>query len=296
MSAPTPEDAAFALAQDAFTLPNDARVDAHVSVWRDAPPEARMHPFFPGEDRAYLPEHLGPILQRSRFDAAIVVSTGTSEAERAVLASWINEAPCLWGLVAGWSEDLPNSQAITTLQAKGQLLGTWAPIPSVDSAGNLPWRDAASWCARRGLPLELSAPPSGCDFASLRTIAAEADVPLVLADLGGAPADNAGLTQWMEAMRLVAANRRTYVKLSSLYSSPTRSWSVSQLSALFQFLLDTFGPERLMFGSGWPYCLPAHAWKECLARFTQALGPRDQTMRELMMGATARQFYGGLER
>lgn len=53
-----------------------------------------------------------------------------------------------------------------------------------------------------------------------------------------------------------------------------------------------FGPERLMFGSDWPWRLPEHAWKASLAAFTQALGARTIEFREQILGGTAARFYG----
>jgi L-fuconolactonase len=56
--------------------------------------------------------------------------------------------------------------------------------------------------------------------------------------------------------------------------------------------LAVFGPGRLMFGSGWPACLPEHTWKETLALFTQSIGARSIEVREQLLGATAARFYG----
>lgn len=272
-------------------LPADARIDAHVSLWREAPPEARLHPCFPGDDRSYLPEHIGPILLRSRFDAALIVTTGSGEPERETLAEWIAESPFLWGAVAGWSSDLPASPAVASMHRAGKLRGVWTHMAASKYEGASSWRDALAWCQQHRLALELATPAAGSHFEAVLAPAEAATVPLVLAELAGAPADNHGLAGWMEAMRALARQPNVFVKISGLHSSPTRAWPVAQVAALVEFLLGSFGPERLMFGSGWPFCLPDHAWKECLARFTQALGPRDQGTRELLLGATAQRAY-----
>ncbi len=278
-------------------LPASARIDSHVCLWDSIPDGARQHVGFPGEDRTYLPEHLRAILERSRFDAAVLVTAGSSEAERAQAAAWVKAHSWLWGVVAGWSVSLPESAPVASLQQAGKLRGVWAAMPARDggnaAAGQASptWQDALAWTNAQRLPLELQPMTEQIQWEALPSIAEATHGALILCDLAGAPAGNAPLGQWMEAMRVLAAWPRVYVKVGGLYRSPTRAWPVSQLAALFQFLLDTLGPERLLFGSGWPYCLPHHAWKECLARFTQAIGPRDQALREQLLGANARCAY-----
>ena len=57
--------------------------------------------------------------------------------------------------------------------------------------------------------------------------------------------------------------------------------------------MRTFGPERLMFGSDWPFLLEAvDSWKKVLAAFTQALGAQPMEVRSLILGETAMRVYG----
>jgi L-fuconolactonase len=273
-------------------LPEDARIDAHVSLWRQAPAGARQHASFPGEERAYLPEHLKAILDRSRFDGAVLVSAGWSEAEQQQGADWAMANPWLLGMTVGWCEEVPARAATASLLRANKLCGVWAAMPAKGDDTEPSWRQAQQWAHTLDMTLELL--PMGTELAweALPAMAASAPGRVVLADLAGAPTGNEALSAWMQAMRALAPYPQVFVKLGGLYRSPTRMWPVSQLTALFQFLLDTMGTDRLIFGSGWPYCLPSHAWKECLARFTQALGPRDQGLRAKLLGANAQRAYG----
>jgi len=115
---------------------------------------------------------------------------------------------------------------------------------------------------------------------------------LVLAHLGGIPAESAAIGRWMDRIRILAEEPNVVCKLSAVHSGSVRTWPVPQLAALFQFLIQTFDEERLMFGSDWPFCLPENAWKACLARFTQALGARTMQFREHILGGTAVRVYG----
>jgi L-fuconolactonase len=275
----------------------DARIDAHTCLWREAPTAARAHPCFPGEQRLFLPQHLRPILARTRFDAAILVSAGNTAAERAFLGSAIaaplppgETLPVLHSLVAGWSNDLPRCSVAEALHAAGRLAGVWMSVPTPADFPHTNWRDALDYCQQKQISLEMQPADLGDPDALLR-IVGNTTRPVVLAHLGGAPEAFSEIYTWMGLMRELAVHPHVYLKLSALHSAPTRSWGIPDLTALFSFLLEQFGPERLMFGSDWPYCLPDYSWKECLARFTQALGPRSQDMRNLLLGATAQRAY-----
>lgn len=275
----------------------DLRVDAHLCLWDEAPPEARRHPCFPGEERAYLPGHIAPILERSRFDGALLVTAGSGERERIRIAEWCAAPGPILGVVAGWSEDLPDSPAVAGLLDTGRLRGVWIRLPGGVSSKTPPWRQALDYCirhrSRHRLALEI-APSTSPDTLreAMRIADAAGAVPVVLAHLGGVPEDPALLAPWMEEIRALAERPNVRCKLSAVHSGATQHWPLSQLAALFQFFIEIFGEQRLMYGSDWPYCLPAHSWKACLARFTQALGARTQEFREHLLGGSAIRAYG----
>jgi L-fuconolactonase len=279
-------------------LDHDARIDAHVSLWREPTQAAMAHPCFPGDQRLFLPQHLKPILARSRFDAAILVSTGCTSAERHFLGSVIaapsapgEVLPVLHSLVTGWSPDLPCCPVAEALHAAGRLAGVWMPVPSATSFADTDWRDTLHYCQQKQITLELRPTDLGDPDALLR-ILAHCSRPVVLGHLGGAPEAFSEIHAWMGLIRELAAHPQVWLKLSALHSAPTRGWGIPDLTALFSFLLEQFGSERLLFGSDWPFCLPDYSWKECLARFTQALGPRSQEQRAWLLGGAAQCAYG----
>jgi|GEM_PF-2911288 len=273
------------------TIPElELRIDAHVCLWQEAPPEARAHPQFPGDDRAYLPRHIAPILQRNRFDGAILVTAGTSEVELAQIAEWAEKPIALAGVIVAWKPNLPLSPSVDRLANTNLLKGIWIDDETL--------RDAAArtsvyrYCAENGLTLEVDTAASSGALNGLRAMAdQDVDAPLVLPHLAGVPADGEGQVAWTETMKQLAQRPQVYVKLSGLQSGPTRQWPLAQLQSLFQFFIQHFTEKRLMFGSDWPYSLPDHAWKTCLARFTQGLGARPQAFREHLLGKTAMRVY-----
>jgi L-fucono-1,5-lactonase len=109
----------------------------------------------------------------------------------------------------------------------------------------------------------------------------------------GSPAPGSGdWDTWVAALEAAAQIPQVCCKLSGLIGLMPSPWRVQDLRPCVQHALAVFGPERLMFGSGWPESLPEHTWKESLAAFTQSIGARSQEVREQLLGATAARFYG----
>lgn len=273
------------------------RIDAHISLWNQPPASARKHPRFPGDNRAFLPEHIEPILSRNRFDGAIVFTSGDEQDEVARLAAWCDTSPALRGIAARWPEDDPAATSVdgsgalpahlAAPHAAGTLRGVWLPMDSS-------WLSAAARCCQQqGLALDLFPVAEGLPIDALLALAeAYPQVPVVLSHAAAPPLASQKLTQWMENLRQLAAKPNVHFKCSALWSSGLDAWNIATLQSLFAFVFDAFGERRTLFGSDWPYSLPEHAWKESLARFTQAMGPRQMEFREEILGNTAARVYG----
>lgn len=115
---------------------------------------------------------------------------------------------------------------------------------------------------------------------------------IAIARLGSPPAAEDVSEAWATAMERAAAHPAIYCKASGLLSLAGRPWKPDGLRPFMQYVLRVFGPQRTMFGSGWPEYLPDSVWKESLAIFTQCIGAQPMEVREELLGGTALRFYG----
>jgi L-fuconolactonase len=64
------------------------------------------------------------------------------------------------------------------------------------------------------------------------------------------------LSPWSENLRELARRPNVWCKLSGLTTEADPSnWTEAELMPYFEVAMETFGPQRLMFGSDWPVCL-----------------------------------------
>jgi L-fuconolactonase len=100
------------------------------------------------------------------------------------------------------------------------------------------------------------------------------------------------LSPWREQMRDLARRENVYGKLSGLVTEADwKVWTQEDMQPFIDTVLESFGPNRLMFGSDWPVSLvacPYEKWIEVVERSTPSLSPSE---RDCLFGGTAKEAY-----
>ena len=243
------------------------RVDAH-HIFRQSGPQ---------------PERLWPILERNRFEGSVMIQPEAS-AELAALA--LDEANSLEFVKAAavWV-DLASPRL-------GQRLDLLRNRSSKFKAIFHEFGDAADWLevSRHRLPVNLSIQPG--QLSQVLQVAESTPALTVIVDNLGSPVD---FESWALQVEKVAQVPTIAVKISGLLTvNHPSTWNSTHLKPYVQHAIATFGPDRLLFGSGWPDCLTAGTWKESLAAFTQSIGAHSIDFREKLLGGTAARLYNFL--
>ncbi len=93
-------------------------------------------------------------------------------------------------------------------------------------------------------------------IAHVATIADEVPTLRIVIDhLGKPPLGTDQMMEWERLIRDVAARPNVHAKVSGLNTMAPTPWSADDLRPAIDVALDSFGPERLLFGSDWPVCL-----------------------------------------
>ncbi|MFD2587368.1 amidohydrolase family protein [Croceitalea marina] len=97
---------------------------------------------------------------------------------------------------------------------------------------------------------------------------------------------------WAAMMKEIAKQENVYCKISGMITEANYStWTPEQLKPYMELVLETFGPNRLMYGSDWPVCLVAGKYskvKEVVTDFIAELSSNEQ---DAIMGKNAMFFY-----
>jgi len=117
-------------------------------------------------------------------------------------------------------------------------------------------------------------------------------VSFVLNHLGGPNIKQGAFKPWDENIRRLAKLPNISCKVSGAATQADwKSWQPDQIKPYVAHVLETFGFDRVMFGSDWPVCTLAcsfRRWAEVLDEFTRGC-TRDE--RERLFSRNARKAY-----
>ena len=101
------------------------------------------------------------------------------------------------------------------------------------------------------------------------------------------------LSPWRENVTELAKRENVFCKMSGMVTEADFNlWTPAQLQPYADVVLDSFGAERVMFGSDWPVCLVASEydqWLNTVKDFTKQLSENE---RKLILGGNAKRVYG----
>ena len=100
------------------------------------------------------------------------------------------------------------------------------------------------------------------------------------------------LDPWQANIRELAKRDNVRCKLSGMVTEANfENWTEQQLRPYLDTVLTAFGPERLMFGSDWPVCLVASAYKRWHDLICEYIQPLSSDEKASIMGDTAIRVY-----
>jgi predicted TIM-barrel fold metal-dependent hydrolase len=146
--------------------------------------------------------------------------------------------------------------------------------------------------ARRGLSFDICALPRQLGYAR-RLVEACPDVTFIVDHCGIPDIKNTQLDPWRADLAALAKlSNVAACKISGLvaYADASQNF-VEQLRPFVDHTIQSFGPQRVMFGSDWPVCLlacPLNKWVETLKTLTADLSDVD---RRLLFADNARRVY-----
>jgi predicted TIM-barrel fold metal-dependent hydrolase len=98
---------------------------------------------------------------------------------------------------------------------------------------------------------------------------------------------------WKRGMEAIAKHKRVMCKVSGIIVSVKRGhWSADDLAPFINFTLDTFGPDRVMFGGDWPVCTQTASYKEWLDALKSIVSSRSDDEQRKLFHDNAVRYYG----
>lgn len=97
---------------------------------------------------------------------------------------------------------------------------------------------------------------------------------------------------WATLMAEIARHENVYCKLSGMPTeADCKTWTPKQIIPYMELVLETFGPDRILYGSDWPVCLLAGEYGKVKKLVTDFISKLSDNEQKNIMGNNAMVFY-----
>lgn len=246
--------------------------------------------------RDLLPEDLLPELRANHMDGCIAVQADQSEAETQFLLDLAKGNSFIRGVV-GWIDLRANNVAdCMALLSQNQKLCGFRHIVQAEPEDRFMLQPSflrgISRLAEFGFTYDVLIYPRQLPSA-LELVARFPDQRFVIDHIGKPEIKAKHKMPWAPQMRAIAQNRNVYCKVSGLITEADwKSWKPDDFKPYLDTVFESFGVDRVMFGSDWPVCLLAGTYSQVvqlIVDYTKNLSTDDK---EKIFGLNAVRFYG----
>lgn len=273
------------------------RVDAHLHLWQLARADyGWLTPALAPLYRDFLPADVDAQLQATGIERCVVVQAAPSEAETRYLFALAREARWIAGVV-GWVDfeavDVAARIAALVRDGNGLLKGLRPMVQDLADADWLarPELDAAfDALVAHGLAFDALVKP--VHMPALQARLRAHPTLRVVVDHGGKPdIGNNAFDAWAAGIAALARHPGVHCKLSGLLTEAAAGAGIDALLPYMVQLAESFGPQRLLWGSDWPVLTLRADYAHWLALASALVDRCVPGHAEAVFGANAIAFY-----
>jgi len=274
-------------------------VDAHHHFWD---PATADYPWLTDDlatiRRAFGPADLEPDLLAAGVDATVLVQTRSSLEETVDFLAVAGETPFVRGVV-GWVDLTQPGVGDTIAELRerpggGHVVGIRHQAHDEPDPEWLTRDDVVRGIAavgRGGLVYDLLVRPREL-LAAFELAQGLPDVRFVIDHIAKPPIAAGALEPWASLIAPFRDLDHVACKLSGMVTEADwASWTPAELRPYVDRVLETFGPDRLLFGSDWPVCLLGASYGQVFDTTRTLLHDLDRDELAAVFGGTAARVY-----
>jgi len=270
-------------------------LDSHVHFWKYTKKDL---PWIDGNmkilQKNYLPEDIGLTLKRNNVDGCIAVQAAASEVESRFLAELAKTHSIIKGVV-GWA-DLRAKDAekkLTELKEYSPIVGVRHIVQDEpdDFLYDESFRSGISLLKQFGFTFDILIYPRQLQ-AAVDFVRSFPEQQFIVDHCAKPDIRDREIDQWKKGITDLAMFPNVCCKLSGLITEARwKEWSPADFYPYLDIVFESFGTERLMFGSDWPVMLLSGLyvqWKSLLEKYMEK---QLEEEKEMVFGGNAARVY-----
>lgn len=271
-------------------------IDSHQHFWKyDPVRDAWIDDSMVTIQKDFLPSDLHPILEENGIDGCIAVQADQSEKETEFLLECANRNQFIKGVV-GWVDLLKDDveERLAYFNSNRLLKGVRHVVQAEPDPNFMLREDFQSGIrclSKFGYTYDILVFPHQLS-AAIELSRKFPDQMFVLDHIAKPQVSNGMDMQWKQNINALAKAPNVYCKLSGMITEAQNfKWNEADFFPFMEAVLETFGTDRILFGSDWPVCLVAGSYENVLSIVTKFVRQLSPTEQQNIMGLNAVRFY-----
>lgn len=272
------------------------KIDAHQHFWvYDSIRDAWIDDSMSVIRRDFSPSDLETLLNAHQIDGCIAVQADQSEAENDFLLNHAVNNPFIKGVV-GWV-DLRAKDLEEKLQEykRNPLMKGFRYILQGEENRALilepDFQHGLKLLNRYHFTYDVLILPDQLKYFT-EFLETNGPMPMVLDHIAKPNIKAGEISQWKSDIEKLSPFENVHCKVSGMITEADwQNWKYEDFEPYLDIVFNTFGIDRLMFGSDWPVCNVAGGYDKMLGTVTKYTSKLSQTEQEKFWGGNAQKFY-----
>lgn len=272
------------------------RIDAHNHFWIfDEARDAWITEDMSAIRRDFLPQDLSIVLQENNINGTVAVQAGQSEEETDFLLHLARENDFVKGVV-GWvdlkSKDV--EERLIHYSTEEKLKGFRHILQAEDAGEYLSNKDflhGISLLDKYRFTYDILVYHSQLKYVDA-FVKRFPHQRFVIDHLAKPDIKNHSIDGWKKEISAIAKHENVYCKISGMVTEADwKHWKPEDLKPYLDVVVESFGVNRIMFGSDWPVCLVASSYRNWLNVLEDYFSEFSLNEKEKISGGNAIAFY-----
>lgn len=273
------------------------RIDSHQHFWiydkqRDAWINEDMQPVI-GKD--FLPNDISSLLKQSKIDGTVAVQASESEEETKFLVELSRVYALIKGVV-GWI-DLHDENLDSRLDywSKEPVVKGFRHVIEGEPAGDYLMQETfqrgLTKLSEKGYTYDLLIRPRHFQ-STLECVVNQPNLTFILDHMAKPNIAENQYDSWASFIKELAKFPNVHCKLSGIVTEAKwNNWQVEDLKPYVDFTLESFGAERVLYGSDWPVCTLSSSYEQWVNAVESLIGELSESEQKMIWGGNAIRVY-----
>ena len=273
------------------------RIDAHVHFWDyDTVRNSWISDEMAVLKKDFLPADIQPLLEENSMDGCVLVQVNQSETENDFFLKLASENPFIKAIV-GWLDlSAANiSERLSSYKDSYRISGFRHILQDEKDRAFMLRPDferGIRALAEFDFTYDLLIYPDQLPCAA-GLIKSFPQQPFIIDHLAKPAIRDMEMAFWKEQLYNISRMDNVYCKLSGMVTEARwNNWTKEDFRPYLDVVVESFGIDRIVFGSDWPVCLAAASYEEVVGIMEDYFSSFSILEQEKIFGSNAMTFYG----